>query len=353
MPNTGREDSKHRLFVERLMIIVVFGVIVAVLWHIRSLIVVVTGAVVLAVLLRAIADPISEHTRLGTRLSTAAAVLIVAGVIGCAGWLFGSTMADQFAHLSSTIPTSWEEIRTLADAVPFGPQMLASMESGVDIPKLLPQIFNMVGNAATTLLLILFGAVFFAAQPSLYTRGVVKLVPPDRRTLVSQSLQDSGRALRLWLLGQLISMIVVGVLTGVGLWIAGVPSAMALGFIAGLTEGIPYLGPIIGSIPGILLALMQGPETALWALLVYVAVQQIEGNTLVPILHREFVSLPPALTLFWIIAAGLIFGIVGIIFATPLLVVLYVMVKRLYVREALDTETSLPGEPEDEREGEG
>jgi len=123
---------------------------------------------------------------------------------------------------------------------------------------------------------------------------------------------------------------------------------MALGLIAGLTEGIPYLGPIVGSIPGLLLALLQGPETAMWALIVYVAVQQIEGNTLVPLIHHEFVNLPPALTLFWIVAAGLIFGVVGVIFATPMLVVLFVMVKRLYVREALDTDTVLPGETDED-----
>src|SRR5690606_38012156 len=92
------------------------------------------------------------------------------------------------------------------------------------------------------------------------------------------------------------------------------------------------------------MALLEGPETLLWALLVYVVVQQIEGNTLTPLVHRKMVNLPPALTLFSIIAAGLIFGVIGLIFATPLLVVIYVLVKRLYVREALGTYTPIPGE---------
>lgn len=348
MQGTGSEEGRHRLFIERLLIIAAFVVIAWVLWYVRSLIVVVTGAVVLAVLLRAIADPIARHTRLSAKLATAIAVLLVAGILGCAGWLFGSTMAEQFAHISSTIPTSWDQLKAQADAIPFGSHLITSLQGGFDLPKLVPQLFNIVGNAATTLIMILFGAIFFAAQPGLYTRGMAKLVPQDRRPLFSQSLQDSGTALRLWLLGQLISMVVVGLLTGFGLWLAGVPSAMALGLIAGLTEGIPYLGPIVGSIPGLLLALLQGPETAMWALIVYVGVQQIEGNTLVPLIHHEFVNLPPALTLFGIVAAGLIFGVVGIIFATPMLVVLFVMVKRLYVREALDTETSLPGETDQE-----
>ncbi|GGC05206.1 AI-2E family transporter [Novosphingobium endophyticum] len=349
MPESGR----HRLFVERLLIVAVVGLIAAVLWSLRILLVVVVGAVVIAVLLRTVADPISRYTGLGPRLATLGAILLVALIAGCAIWLFGSTVASQFAHLSETIPTSWNELSRRIGQLPFGNQLLAAMKQGLDLPTLVPKIVNLAGNAATTLILIVFGAIFFAAQPRLYTRGLVMLAPPDRRHLVSVSLEDSGRALRLWLLGQLISMIVVGLLTGVGLWLAGVPSAMALGLISGLTEGVPYLGPIVGAIPGLLLALTEGPETALWALVVYVAVQQIEGNTLVPIIHRELVSLPPALTLFWIVAAGFLFGIIGLIFAAPMLVVIYVLVKRLYIREALNTDTPLPGEPADEKSGPG
>jgi predicted PurR-regulated permease PerM len=150
--------------------------------------------------------------------------------------------------------------------------------------------------------------------------------------------------LRLWLIGQAISMIVVGLATGIGLWLAGVPSAVALGVIAGLTEAVPYVGPIVGSIPGLLVALTVGPETAFWALVVYVIVQQLEGYALLPIIQRRMVSLPPALTLFWIMAAGLLFGALGVVFAAPILVVIYVLVKRLYVREALGTPTRIPGD---------
>ncbi|WP_207095091.1 AI-2E family transporter [Novosphingobium sp. PY1] len=336
----------HRHFIERLLIVAAFVLIVAFLWSVKSLLVAVAGAAVLSVLLRSIADPLGRWTGLGSRAGTAMAVVVLLGVLGCAGWLFGATVAVQLAHLSTALPTSWNDLDAIADTVPFGEQALTSLESELNLPSLLPQLFRLISNAATDLTLIFFGAVFFAAQPQLYKRGLLKLVPSNRRSVVSTSLGDAHRALRLWLLGQVISMIVVGVLTGLGLWLAGVPSALALGLIAGLTEGIPYLGPIIGSLPGILLALLESPQTALWALLVYVAVQQIEGNTLVPIIHREFVDLPPALTLFSIIAAGLVFGVIGVIFATPMLVVVYVMIKRLYVREALDTKTSLPGEPE-------
>jgi len=83
----------------------------------------------------------------------------------------------------------------------------------------------------------------------------------------------------------------------------------------------------------------------LWTLFVYVAVQQIEAIVIVPLVQRKSVSLPPALTIFGVVAAGLLFGFIGLIFAAPLLVVGFVMVKKLYVREVLDTSTPVPGEP--------
>ena len=156
---------------------------------------------------------------------------------------------------------------------------------------------------------------------------------------------DSGGALRLWLRGQLISVLLVGTLTWIGLALAGVPAAFALGTIAALLEVVPYVGPIVSAIPGLLLALALAPETALWALLVYVAVQQIEGNFIQPLVQKKVVTVPPALTLFGMIAAGLLFGFLGILFAAPLAVVAYVLLKRLYVREVLHTATTVPGEP--------
>lgn len=343
-----QSDGKHRLFVERLLIAAIFALVIGFLWYLRTLLVVVVGSIVIAVLLRAIADPISRHTGLGPRLSLTIAVLVTMLVLGGAIWLFGSTIAGQFTHLSEAIPQSWNALRQRIAEQPLGGRLLTSIDKSVNLSEMATRLVTVFGSAATTVLLIPVGAIFFAAQPRMYAQGLVTLFPPDRRGLISDSLDDADRALRLWLLGQFISMIAVGLLVGLGLWLVGVPSALALGLISGLTEGIPYLGPIVGALPGLLLALVEGPEMALWALGVYLVVLQIEGNTLVPLIHRQLINLPPALTLFWIIAAGLIFGIIGLIFATPMLVVVYVLVKRLYIREALGTHTVLPGEPVEE-----
>jgi len=193
-------------------------------------------------------------------------------------------------------------------------------------------------------LLVLVGGIYLAAQPRLYRGGLVKLVPPGGRERVEQALDDSWRALRLWLLGRLVSMLFIGTLTGVGLWLLGIPGALALGIVAFILEFVPFIGPIIAAVPAILLALAFEPVKALWVAALYLGIQQLEGNVIEPLVQQRAVDLPPALLLFSIVAGAVVFGPAGVVFAAPLTVVLFVMVKRLYVRDALHTQTHMPGE---------
>jgi predicted PurR-regulated permease PerM len=340
----------HRIFIERLLIATGFVLVLAVLWSLKHLLVLVIGAAVIAILLRALADPIMRWTGLGTRGSALLATLLIASVVGLAIWLFGVQIASQFSRLGEAIPEAWRNLNEQLASMPMGNELIAMAETVTSDRQGLVERFGsllrLIGDAISSLVLIVFGAIFFAAQPQLYRQGLLFLFPKHRRPLLDEAIGDAGRALRLWLQGQLISMVIVGVLTGIGLWLAGVPAPLALALIAGITEAIPYIGPIIAAIPGLLIALLEGPETALWALAVYVLVQQVEGNTVQPIVQRQMVTLPPALTLFSLVAGGLLFGLIGLIFAAPLLVIAYVLVKRLYVQEALGTPTSIPGRNE-------
>ncbi len=340
--------NNRKDFIERLLILSLFVIVLATLWSLRHLLVMALAAMIVAVLLRAISDPLMHIPGLGLRGSLFVTLLLVIGLLGGLGWIFGQQVGDQFSQLGDRVPAAWEGLEQHIVALPGGKEILASLSRQINdarsIAENVGHVLWMAGDALTGLFLIIVGAIFFAAQPKLYRMGALKLVPESRRALAQQALVDSGRALKLFMLGQLISMVLVGILTGLGLWWAGVPSPIALGIIAGLTEGLPYLGPILAAIPGLLLALSESPQTALWALVVYVVVQQVEGNTILPVIHRQTVSLPPALTLFALIAGGTLFGLIGLIFAAPLLVIVYVLVKRLYVRETLDTPTPMPGE---------
>lgn len=141
-----------------------------------------------------------------------------------------------------------------------------------------------------------------------------------------------------------MAMAVIGVMTGVGLWMLGVPSALVLGIIAGLLEFIPFAGPILSAIPAVLLALAVSTDLALWTVAMCVFVQHAEAYLIQPVIQRYAVDLPAVILLFSLLAFGAMFGALGVIFAAPLAVVSYVLVKRLYVQEALDTPTPIPGE---------
>lgn len=347
--NAGQDYERlYRLSVRVMLTAVAIFVVLAAVWKLLDLLVLVFGAVVIAVLIRALADWIADHSPLSGGWSVAVAILSIIAVLAALGVAFGSRIQGQFVDLLETLPSAWKALHAAVKAMPGGEYLVRAMENASPMESGFfanaGTIVLSVASALVNLLLVLFGAVFLAGNPHIYRTGLLKLVPERRRELAGEALTDSGRALKRWLLGQLVSMVIVGSLTGLGLWLLGVPSALALGVVAGVAEAVPYAGPIIAAIPGLLIALLAGPQTALWTLFLYVAIQQIEGTLVMPIIQKRAVSLPPALTVFGIVAAGLLFGTVGLIFAAPLLVVAYVMVKKLYVQEALGTDTPIPGE---------
>lgn len=350
MIDGSRDPYEHRKFIERVLILVGIALALLLLWTLLDLLVLVFGAVVIAVLLRTIADPIARHTPLGDGGSAVVAVLLVAGVFALFGWVFGGQVQSEFTGLSQSLPAAWQGFQARLESLPIVNSLASSWKDSIPggsaIMSRLGNLAVALGSAAADFILVVFGAIFLAANPKLYKRGLVKMVPRRGRELADEALSDSGRGLKLWLIGQLVAMVIVGLLTWLGLWLIGLPAALALALVAGFLEIIPYVGPVLASIPGILLALLVSPEMALWTLFVYLGVQQLEGVLITPIIQRKAVELPPALTVFGVVAAGIMFGFVGLIFAAPLLVVAYILVKKLYVREALDTPTPLPGEPE-------
>ena len=341
----------HRLFIERLLIVLAIGGLALLLWALRGLAILVFGAVLVAVILRVIANPIKTCFRLPDAVALLIAVLIVAGLLGGAFWIFGAEVTRQASSLREALPQAWTAVQErlaplgLDEPVRQWVEMIRSGSGGV--VSNFGSIAMSVGSAIADTVLVIVGGIFFAAEPRLYRGGLVKLVPEEARPNVGQALEDSWRALRLWLLGRLASMLIVGILTGLGLWLLGIPAALTLGITAGLLDFVPFIGPIVAAVPAVLLALASDPASAIWVAGLYLLIQQIEGNIVTPLVQRRAVELPPALLLFSLVAAGLVFGIVGILFAEPLTVVAYVLVKRLYVREALDTPTSIPGEKND------
>ena len=338
-PDDGR-------FVRRVLTVLALVAFALLLWHLRSLVLMLFGAVVVATIFRALSDRISKLTRAPDGLAVTLSVILVLGSIGLLAALFGAQLAGQVQTLSKTLPAAWSSLEARVGELGLGEPLggLFGGGSGKGGFTGVAQTMMSVGSGLADALVVIVGGIFLAAQPRFYRGGAIKLVPAGRRPLVAQAMDDSERALRLWLRGQLIAMLVVGVLTGLGLWLVGMPSALALGLLAGLLEFIPFAGPILAAVPAILVALASSPDLTLWVVLVYVVVQQFEGYLLQPLVQQYAVDLPGVVLLFSLIGFGTLFGLLGLIFAAPLTVVTYVLVKRLYVQETLGTETPIPGE---------
>lgn len=345
---TGRrEPSSERVFVRRVLIVIALVAVAYLLWQLRTLVLMLFGAVVVATIFRALADAILKRARMPDGVAVALSIVLILGSVAALLTVFGGQITAQVHVLTEALPAAWRSLEERVAALGFGEQltMLAdSTRSGGGAASGLGKVVMSIGNGVADTLVVIFGGIFLAAQPNFYRIGAIKLIPPAKRALVAEAMDESETALRLWLRGQLFAMVAVGALTGMGLWLIGVPSALALGLLAGMLEFIPYAGPIAAAIPGILLALVAGPETALWTLALYVGVQQFESYLLQPLVQQYAVDLPPVVLLFSLIGFGMLFGIIGIILAAPLTVVSYVLVKRLYVREALGTKTPIPGE---------
>ncbi|MEE7547481.1 AI-2E family transporter [Xanthomonas sp. Kuri4-1] len=340
-----------RPYVARVVIALVLLALAVLLWKLSGLLLLIFGAVVVAVLLRAIAAFVARHTRLSDGLALAVVVLGLVAGFGLLMWLFGSQLASQMASLRQTLPAAWEHFQNwLADS-PIGPtvheltQQTQSSVSGL-ATRAGALAMSATGGIAN-LFLVLVGGIYFAAQPRLYRTGALKLLPIASRPVVDDALDASGNALKLWLGGQLVAMAVVGVLTGLGLWLLGVPVALGLAIIAALLDFVPIVGPILAAIPAVLLGFTVSPQIAFATLALFVLVQQIEGHVLQPLIQQRAVDLPPALLLFSLFGIGALFGPPGVLLAAPLTVVLFVLVKRLYVQEALHTDTPIPGRKHD------
>ena len=314
--------------------------IFALCWILRDVLLVAFGAIVFAVVIRAIAQPLSRLLHINERWAVAAVViLLVAGAIALA-WLFGLQIAQQMQGLGERLPRAIEEVRTWIESRPAGRFVLERVNGFTDGGGTsLAGVQKFAAISATTLghaVMMFFGGIFIASNPSLYLDGFVRLFPTGYRRKLKHALTESGEALRKWILGQLVSMLCVGTLTGVGLWIAGAPLPLVLGIIAGLLNFIPILGPVIAAGPGILVALTEGPRIAIYAAIVYFIVQELEGHAITPLAQRWAVRLPPAYGLVAVLSFALLFGFFGVLFGIPLAVVVMCLVQVLYVKNGLE-----------------
>ena len=348
-PAPSSPRALDRVFITRSLFVLAAILIAMVLVELASVLVLAFGAVIVAVLLRAIMDPLSKRTPMPPQLCLAVAVLSVAGSLLGVGVFFGFRFTSQADELLTILPERINALqsslqhselgRMAADLFPAGSQAM-------DIARGTPAFLASAFGGTVSLIVVLAGGLYLAAHPARYRDGLVILVPADQQERFRHALNASGRALNGWLIAQLVSMTVVGLLTWFGLMLIGVPAAVALGIFAFVAQFVPIVGPIIAAVPGILAASSVSPEAALWAAGVYLLVQQLESNLITPYVQQRVVSLPMVLTMFSVVTFSALLGFVGMLFATPLAVVVFVLVKMLYVEDMLGQDIEVAVEQE-------
>ncbi|MGB9026600.1 MAG: AI-2E family transporter [Rhodomicrobium sp.] len=337
---TYQEDVIWKVFgVALLLAVLIF------IYFFFEIVLLTIGAILIAVVVLLIAAPFEDRLKLPKWASIPLAVLILTGVVVGTGYLFGTRLALDIQNVLARMEEAQNTIRASLQSSPLGKLLLAQMGSAnIPVATIATSVFSVSASFMAGALVAIIAGIYFAAQPSLYLSGLLMLFPHEERAQAEETVIAVGNGLYRWLEGQFITMVLIGVLATFAWWVIGLPSPFGLGLIAGITEFIPYVGPIIGAIPALLVAATKTQADVLWTFIAYLGIHLIEGNVISPLIQRELVYVPPALMLLGISSITIVFGTASIIFAAPIVVVLFVLIKKLYVRDSLGESTPLPGE---------
>jgi predicted PurR-regulated permease PerM len=303
-------------------------------YEIRTIVLVLLLTLLFAIVL---SGPVNYLARLGIPK-----VLSVLGVLGCLGlalWLASVAVipviqkqAEQFIR---DLPTLLAQVHLTVNGVGISPQ--SALEEGRDylsghvtLSSVL-DVSRSITEAASLSLVAFIVTVYLVIHPTLLVDGFVSLFPAGRREKVRDVLGKMYQAVQKWFLGQLSAMVIIGVLTAVALSIIGIPYALLMGTLSGILAFIPLIGTLISIIPPVLLALATDPILAVWVVLSYIAVHQVEAHVIQPVVMSRAVTLHPVVVVSAILIMGSLFNLIGLLLAVPLVAALSVLVRELWI----------------------
>lgn len=319
-----------------------------ILWEIRQVLLLVFLAIVLATTLNRI---VRRLKRSGTKRGLAAAIaigLFLTLFVFCIG-LIVPPLVNQFQQLIQLVPQGFERFRAwlivIQTQIPGSVlQYLPRVDQFIQQTQLFTSwVFNnfflLFSNAFSTLLsllLVFVLTIMFLVNPTPYRRGLMLLFPAFYRKRVNEILSLCEVSLVGWIRGILINMTVIGMVSGIGLWLLGVPLPLANAALAGLLEAIPNIGPTLSAIPPMAIALLEAPWKAGAVLLFYLVIQQLEQFLLVPYVMATQVALLPAVTLLSQVIFAIFFGFLGLLLAIPLMIVGQIWIREVLVEDILN-----------------
>jgi predicted PurR-regulated permease PerM len=307
------------------------------------------AGVLLGVVFRAARDFVHDFTNIGHGFSLGVVLLLFISSIGLIGYLLVPQLASQADTFYREIPQTWEMTknaisnwgwgRELANENPkvqdFFTDETGATGEDYDMTARILSYLSFSVSIVAALVLIFVIAIYIAAEPKLYSEGFIRLFPIPRRKRVVQLMDEISLTIQWWMVGQLCSMLILGTLATVGLWLLGVPYAIMLGAFTAFMTFIPNLGPIIAAVPILLIALTAGIDTAIYTGIFYTILQCIEGYFITPMIHRRAIAVPPVLIIVIQFLLYYLIGFLGVLLAMPLIGCMTVLVKRLYIQDIL------------------
>ncbi|HET7361017.1 MAG TPA: AI-2E family transporter [Salinimicrobium sp.] len=346
MANQYKPDKEYN-FVQKVWIVgSIFALIAVVLLLFRAtfnVFILILAGTLIAIYFRGLSSFIAKKVHWNPNLTLTISIIGTILIIAAIFWLIGAKVQSQIAHLSETLPATIQNAKEYLNDSTIGQkvvQRLSEAQSQGGLASFLSGFFKTTFGILGDIYIILFIGIFFTVGPNLYKNGIVQLVPPKKRNKAEDVFVSLGNGLQKWLAGKLFAMFVVFVLTAIGLVIIGMPMWLALALIAGFLNFIPNFGPLIAMIPAVLVALTISPTTALIVAGMYLLIQVTESNFITPKVQQHLVKIPPALIIISQVLVGTLTGLWGIIFATPLVLIVIILVKELYVKNINKNATS-------------
>lgn len=311
--------------------------------------------VFIAVLLGAALEPVVGAIRGRIQIGRGISILVVyaafLAIVVAISVLVVPTALVQLSSALAGLPSFLQQVRAWTDTLQPEAlaQGLASLLDAVEAPfrpgpppdpESMVEVSFVVGQAAAAVVTLLALVFFWLTERPRLQRYALAFVPAERRGGIRDAWNEIESRLGLWVRGQLVLMATIGVATGIAYSLIGLPAALLLALIAAVMEVVPIVGPLLGAVPAVLVATTISPETALVTMGIYLLLQIIEGNVLVPIVMRNSVGLSPFLVLLSLLLGGTAGGILGAVVAVPIVAGITVVLERLQ-----DRDTPVPIDP--------
>ncbi len=326
----------------RVSLLVLGATLVAALLLAPNVLLMIFAGALLAVFLRAGGGWIAAKTGIPGAAGVGAFIVVIIAVLTAFGFLVAPRVVSEIQTLIDRVPAAIDEVRGWVESLPFGDRLIAKIGPGMLSGRgelatgaatgAVSSVFGVAGNTV----IILFVGLYGALDPTPYRKALLALLAPSLRPRGAEVIDECVDTLRRWVFAKLLTMAIVGVLTGIGLWFVGIPLPFALGTIAGLLAFIPNLGPVLALLPGLLLGLAEGGNAVWWVLGVYLGVQTLESYAITPLLQQYSVELPPAFILATQVLFATLFGLIGLALATPVAALGLTLTRTLYVRDTLE-----------------